>query len=484
VFHLSGKVAHSIGDGKTPANAQRALPPSRRDWFLSPLTNGVGKNAHLAGLDSVRGVAVLFVVLYHCWALSGGPLVTLTIPETGFQLPLSHYLSGLGYGVDIFFVLSGFLLSIPWHKAYYECARPPHVGAYLKRRMLRIVPPYWFMLIILLTLLTGSVIPWEAVASKSGVANVMASLLFMQYLFPQASSTFGVNGAVWTLTIEMIFYLTLPIFVLSFLGRRWQVSLPVAAFVSAGWIFLSFHSLDPLIDLYWNSVKAFGVPREALRIFASQQYPSTLFQFGVGMTLANFWVYRTRAVHKGWIAIATHPLISALTACLGLVLLIYGVFHVEDASAVEGYHYVTHLATTAGTGLMILGSLNGGPLLRSVFAFVPLRFIGLIGYSVFLWHFPLIVLAERYPIFLDATAYDRWIGITLLVLPGVLLLGTVLYLLIEKPFIVSRQNTVPFAGSSSVSVAEALIELQDTLPLEMPTRRVHRVNMTVPRRNS
>jgi peptidoglycan/LPS O-acetylase OafA/YrhL len=258
----------------------------------------------------------------------------------------------------------------------------------------------------------------------------------------------------------------------------------VAAIVSAGWIFLSFHSFDPLIDLYWNSVKAFGVPREALRIFASQQFPSTLFQFAVGMTLANFWVYRTRSVHQGWVAIATHPLTSAFTACLGLVLLIYGVFHVEDASAAEGYRYVTHLATTAGTGLIILGSLNGGPLLRALFAFVPLRFVGLIGYSVFLWHFPLIVLAERYPIFLNATAYDRWTGISLLVLPGVLLLGTVLYLLIEKPFIVNRQTTVGFADRSSVSVAEALVELQDTLPLELPTRRVDRVNMALPPRIS
>lgn len=469
----SGRMSDTDASRNVAAVASKHVKhQSWSDRFLALFINPK-KSAHLAGLDSIRGIAVLFVVFYHCWALSERPLVNVPLPLTDYSLPLSHFFSGLGYGVDIFFVLSGFLLSIPWHKSHYEGAPSPHLGAYLKRRMLRIVPPYWFMLLIVLLLLTSSVIPWEAVGSRAGLVNIVASMLFMQYLFPQSSSTFGVNGAVWTLTIEMIFYLILPLIVLAFLGRRWQISLPLAMVGSVAWIFLSFHSMRPLIDLYWSSVKTYGVPEDALRTFASQQFPSTLVQFGIGMTLANLWAYRARAINRGWFAFVTHPVTSAGAALLGLVLLFYGIFHVEDASTIEAYRYITHFSATAGTGLLILGALNAGRLLASVYAFMPLRFVGIIGYSVFLWHFPIIMLAERYPIFAAASPQDRWFGVTLLTVPVVLVLGTILFLLVEKPFIENRKSatTSPVGG---LSVADALIELQDTQPLATPAVRISR----------
>ena len=113
---------------------------------------------YIASLTGLRGIAAFSVFLFHYSALHPGIRLDLSVPVIGYflQLPL-----GLGFaGVDLFFVLSGFLLSLPFAQASLSGTRLPSTAPYLKRRLLRVFPAYYAQLIIIL--LAGAIfVTWR-----------------------------------------------------------------------------------------------------------------------------------------------------------------------------------------------------------------------------------------------------------------------------------------------------------------------------------
>ena len=86
--------------------------------------DAAARNNYLPALTGLRGIAAAWVLLFHLYQYSGSP-------DLG---PLTS-LAGCGYmGVDLFFVLSGFLLSMPFHRARMEVAPPPNLLRYAWRR--------------------------------------------------------------------------------------------------------------------------------------------------------------------------------------------------------------------------------------------------------------------------------------------------------------------------------------------------------------
>src|SRR5206468_5112938 len=112
----------------------------------------------LAG-DPLRGLAALGVAVYHAGTVSlfvSGHSADLAQGWPGPFGPIAGGPIGAGaYGVDIFFVLSGYLISRPFVAAYAEGRRLPRVLAYLRNRVLRIVPAYWVALAVVV-LVAGS----------------------------------------------------------------------------------------------------------------------------------------------------------------------------------------------------------------------------------------------------------------------------------------------------------------------------------------
>ena len=174
----------------------------------------------VGALEGLRGYAALLMVVYHAWVLTGGPLL-----GGGRALVSGGFLA-----IDLFFVLSAFVLLLP-------AARTGTFGSvkdYALRRAARIVPAYYAALAIAL-------IGFHAFAGPAAdrrpptLDGVLAHMTFLQVearLLPGYDGALGfrVDPPLWTLSVEVAFYVVLPLIALGFLRR--PVLWLVVAFVA------------------------------------------------------------------------------------------------------------------------------------------------------------------------------------------------------------------------------------------------------------
>lgn len=165
-----------------------------------------GSSGRFFGLDALRFVAVTLVL--HLHAVIGLELnYAALLGENFLDLPAALFPPG-SYGVDLFFVLSGFLVSGLLFNEYQRHGTMS-LDRFFVRRGLKIYPAFWVMLLV--TLL------WEWLRSdKINWAGLCRELLFLQNYFP------GLWGHTWSLAVEEHFYLLLIVifFGLKFAGRR------------------------------------------------------------------------------------------------------------------------------------------------------------------------------------------------------------------------------------------------------------------------
>lgn len=159
-------------------------------------------------LDGVRGIAILMVVLFHAaepFRTAGAPL----LPVLGLDLsaPLQ-----IGWaGVNLFFVLSGFLITRQLIRHSQDLGSMGGIGRYLAKRWLRIVPLYLVILFVTVFELT----PGHVVAVEHLRFRVGYHLLFLQDYLPS-----DILGPFWSLGVEEKFYLLMPVVLLVLLALR------------------------------------------------------------------------------------------------------------------------------------------------------------------------------------------------------------------------------------------------------------------------
>jgi peptidoglycan/LPS O-acetylase OafA/YrhL len=154
--------------------------------------------------DFLRLLFASIVVLYHSYDLSFSP-VYLWVPRV----------ASATLAVQGFFAMSGFLIVRSYD-------RSPTLGQYLEKRARRILPAYWAALVF--TLILGAIFSKLSLAAFIGSPStwkyIGASLCFANFLYPSLPGLFegnpvtsSVNGSLWTIKIEVMFYLIVPLIV-------------------------------------------------------------------------------------------------------------------------------------------------------------------------------------------------------------------------------------------------------------------------------
>lgn len=292
-------------------------------------------------IDGLRAIAVLSVVLYH------------------FGLP------GLGggfVGVDIFFVISGFLIGgILWDE--WTRSRRIDIVEFFKRRVRRLAPAFFAMTTVTAVFAYFILLPFEF--REFGKSLVAATLWLSNVQFFREAGYFDIGADsklllhTWSLSVEEQFYVALPLTLLFLRGSKRSV----IGVLLAAWAL----SLVACIAL---------TPQAPTATFFL--FPFRAWELLSGVLLA-IWGKEQQATWR----------IGAWVSWAGLFLLAAALTLIEPGTQFPGWQA---MVPVAGTVLLLLNGRHSNLINVALASRVP-AFIGLISYSLYLWHWPVLTLS-------------------------------------------------------------------------------------------
>lgn len=293
-------------------------------------------------IDGLRAIAVLAVLFYH-----------------------GHLRVPGGYvGVDIFFVISGFLIT-SLIKADLETGTFS-LARFWERRVRRIVPAASVMVLVSLGLGAVLMLPSDfAELARSAVAQ---ALLVANVYFRRETGYFDAPAETqpllhtWSLAVEEQFYLVLPLLLLG-VWRWWRGS---AAGVVAALAAVSFGT-----SVLW----VWRAPDAAFYLL-----PARAWELAMGALLA---------LRGGRLPLPERA--RGPIGWLGLALMVVPMFAYDQQTAFPG---IAALPSCVGTVLVIWSTAEGGGVLKRLLSLRPVVFVGLISYSLYLWHWPVKVFSH------------------------------------------------------------------------------------------
>ncbi len=372
-------------------------------------------STRLAGPDLLRAVAILWVMLFHMRDLG---------------LPFNPVARFGWMGVDLFFVLSGFLISTQLLRPYTRGERPS-MQEFYRRRVFRILPAFTVVLALYFLV--------PAFREAPGISPLWHFLTFSEnYLIDYANVQ--AFSHVWSLCVEEHFYLALPMLVLWTMRRpSFRKTLTIITGVLLFGILIRDwtwrHYVAPVISDDGGSVWLVWLEK----IY----YPSWCRLDGllVGVTLGVIKTFRAawwqRAMAHG------HALALSGLAVAGSAIYLF-LDHFSYAGAVIGFPLLS-----IGLGLLLASSVSHNGL-ASRFAIPGASTIAALAYSLYLTHKEIVHLDR---IFLDRYVHDGGYGALLIYAVTCFAAAAVLYLAVERPFLLMRDRAIGSRAKAMVCSA-------------------------------
>ncbi|HEY2069918.1 MAG TPA: acyltransferase family protein [Rhizomicrobium sp.] len=369
-------------------------------------------------IDGLRAIAVVPVVLYH------------------FKIP---YFIGGFVGVDVFFVISGFLIT-SLIDAEIRAGRFSIVNFY-ERRVRRILPP---LIVVVAAAIAMSLLLLFPADLKRFAESVIAVAVFSSNVEFWREAGYFDSGAIykpllhtWSLAVEEQFYLFFPptLMLLDRFFRR-SIGLAVVALILVASLAISIATRNshPDFDFYLPF--------------------SRMWELALGALLA-----------LGAVPVLRDRMLCTVLAAAGLLLILFSIFFVSAA----GFPGYMALVPCLGTALILYAGMAQTTPVSAVLSAGPMVGVGLISYSFYLWHWPVFVFA-RYDRFTDIPVWQAVLWI--LLSAG---LATLSWRFIERPI---RRRTIlksrkqiflaAFAGMALLAVAGVGIIAAHELPQRFP----------------
>ena len=354
-------------------------------------------------IDGLRAVAVLPVLLYHV----GLPGV-----------------SGGYVGVDVFFVISGFLIT-KIITGDIEAGRFSFLDFY-ERRIRRLFPALFS--VIIASGILGSLILYPKDFVDFSASVVSSTLFYSNLYFSQTADYFGGRADtkpllhMWSLAVEEQFYIFFPILLIAvsrWFGKRWMTVLAIGAALS--------FTLST-----WGVSHAPGLTFYLL--------PTRAWELALGAMLALPNAATLRS-----------PLLREAAAGLGLLLIGWAVFTYDGETPFPG---PAAALPCVGAALIIWAGSQHATAVGRVLSSRPVVFIGLISYSLYLWHWPLIVFLKYWSA--EPLALPQQLGL----IAVSILIAWLSWRYIEQPF---RKRTPNFGTTPIFALAASLMVLSTVL---------------------
>ena len=362
------------------------LPKTRRTY------------SHLGYVDGLRGLAALYVMLYHArlteyWGVRQP------------SLPVAVLTGWLGYGhfaVNLFIVLSGFCLMLPVVKS--EGALRGGARDFFKRRARRILPPYYAALglsILLATTIirhkTGTIWDYSLPVTKMGI---LAHFVLLQDIH----RSLEINSVFWSIAVECQIYLLFPLVLLAY--SRWDVLKGVLATIL----------LACTAALLLHHTRLAGLTCHYLGLFAMGNLAAV-----VARSPETCWA--------NWRKMPWHMITAALFAFIVLACSLCSALAASHAMLID------LIVGAWAAALLVAGALQDRhPLIRAL-SWKPLVWVGTFSYSIYLIHMPLLQLAWQYglqPAHMGNTA--AYVSLTIIALTLIVGAAYLFHLAFERPF--------------------------------------------------
>ena len=396
---------------------RRVAARSRRaaDWVAGKLSRVTTSGELLPEVDGLRFVAIAAVVFHH--------LVSTYLPASGRVPRIETRNDWMGaadispvvqaaycgyFGVHLFFVLSGFILALPFLRRASAGAPPPSWQSYYRRRLIRIEPPYLICLLVYLVI---------KVARHGSLAELLphflASATYLHGILFQRESV--INGVAWSLEVEVQFYLLVPLLMKGLRVRnpRWRRGgLLVAILLCSLFSQLVVYPYTPRVVhlslLNYAHYFLAGILLADLSLTKMAEQRGTLLLGDLLVPLSGAAI----------VAILLHPGEQVFLLPF-LIMLLYSGFHLGRIAnrlirwrwfvIIGGMCYTIYLYHNMFISLVFIRSVPKGGGAEAFFGLLPSPPTG------------------------GSLAWEVvWQG--LLVIPTLLLLSALLYLAIEKPF--------------------------------------------------
>ena len=391
------------------------------------------KGPHLTyrpGLDGLRALAVIGVFLYHAHPHTVGG---------------SGWLPGGFLGVDLFFVLSGYLITsillIEW-----EHHRRIDLLRFWRRRARRLFPAV--IVVVLAALLLSAIFARDDLG-RTRNDTISSLFYFNNWHQIAANASYFVRMGnpsllthFWSLAVEEQFYILWPLLLvpgLIFLGRRWLPLVVIAGIGASAalmWLLYNGPASDPSRVYYGTDTRAFLLL--------------------MGILLALWWPYVER-IRRAL------PVLELLgLAALGLTIWLFATIQDYDSVIYQG----GDLAASFCFAVLIAAVAHPRTLIGKGFGIAPLRWIGERSYGIYLWHWPIVALTQPG---VDVS----WTGPTSIVLRAALTVvaAALSYRFIEQPirtgrlqkrlakFGTRRRSEVVAAAAAAIVVAFAVLSV-------------------------
>jgi peptidoglycan/LPS O-acetylase OafA/YrhL len=351
-------------------------------------------------IDLLRGFAALMVIVFHVIALGHWT----QFPTSG---PLKLFRNGW-VGVDLFFVISGFVITLAAANGYASHGTEFR-RQFALRRFARIAPLYFLSGAVYLFCVKPEMLgaPFPQLA-----ARVLGYALFVQNLHPFLHG--AINGPSWSVALEMQFY------VVMILATPWLVRVRTIPVVISVILLAALYRFATTVILPPGSA-----PISERFVFLTQ-LPGVAGQFAVGMAL-GLAVHRgkgrlSRLLRPSWICFAMWALIAAF-----LLSVAAKAFDATQYWAEPWMLVAWRPLLTAGFCALLAGAITF-PAANATWM-APLRYAGTISYGLYLWHFPILVALTTHQPHLTG------IGLLVRVLAGTVLLAVLSWHLMEQPFV-------------------------------------------------
>lgn len=352
-------------------------------------------------ITGLRGIAALWVVVYHIWVGMGEQNIT------SYGIDITPFFIG-EFGVDIFFVLSGFAVFLPCAYAIKHNLKISWKSFYL-RRTARLFPAYHLQLFIISLIFSSGLY-----ASDISFLDAIKHIFLLQNIPPSNSTQ--ILGVYWTLPVEMNFYLSIPI--LFFMIKRLGIvfTLFFCVFTCGIYRYFIFH-------IYGNN--------ELLWLQINQLF-GRLDEFAIGIAASMFFVlsdkagiFYTSQKNKDWLWLS-----------IGIIGIISCIYYFE-LSGGKQYYYEGHFSLflfdtilAISIGILIIALTLEGKMGTALFANPLMIFLGTISYGIYLWHSLIFtLLIDHFPIMTQINfLQEAMLGIGVIIA-----VASLSYFLVEKP---------------------------------------------------